>query len=85
MTRPIDFSAISIMGDADSFLEKRLAYTGSNIEYVGWSKIPNAATSKPVWFIVKYVYSGSDRTRQRLPVDGPKFTYTWDDRATYFS
>lgn len=85
MTRPLDFSVIPIRGDADQFLEKRFAYNGSNLEYVGWSKKPNASTSDAIWYIIKNSYTGSDITRQQLPDEGPFFKYVWDDRATYFS
>lgn len=85
MTKPLDFSLIPITGDASSFLEERRSYTGSNVEYKGYSRVPNAATDLPVWFIVKYEYTGGLQTRQRLPDDGPKFSYIWDDRATYFA
>lgn len=85
MVRPIDFSTISVRGDLSDFMEKRFAYNGSNLEYVGWTQKANASTSEPIWFIIKNSYSGSDKTRQQLPDDGPFFKYTWDDRATYFS
>lgn len=85
MTRPLDFSVFPIEGNADDFLEKRYAYNGSNLEYEGWSKKPNCATTQPLWYIVKYTYTGSNVIRQQLPVEGPYFKYVWDDRATYFS
>jgi hypothetical protein len=85
MARPLDFSVIPIHANADDFVEKRYAYNGSDLEYEGWSKKPNASTDQPVWFIVKYSYTGTDLTRQQLPDDGPKFIYIWDSRNTYFS
>ena len=85
MTRPLDFSVMPIRGDADDFLEKRYAYNGSNLEYVGWSKKPNCPTDAPLWYIIKLSYTGSNVVRQQLPDEGPFFKYAWDDRATYFS
>ncbi len=85
MTRPLDFSVMPIRGDADDFLEKRYAYNGSNLEYVGWSKKPNCPTDSELWYVIKLSYSGSSVVRQQLPDEGPFFKYTWDDRATYFS
>jgi len=85
MVRPLDFSVLPIRGNADDFLEKRYAYLGSDIEYEGWSKKPNAPTDEPIWFIKKNSYSGSLVTREQLPDEGPFFKYIWNDRATYFS
>jgi len=85
MPRLLDFSTTQVYTNADSVMEKRYAYSGSDLEYEGWSHRPNAATDAAVWMIVKYSYSGSDKVRQQLPDDGPYFKYTWDDRATYFS
>ena len=85
MTRPFDYSVIEIKGDVSLFLEERRAYSGTDLEYLGYSRVPNAGTDQPVWYIVKYIYVGGQRTRQRLPDDGPRFDYIWDNRATYFS
>jgi len=85
MTRPLDFSVITIRGDVNDFMEKRYAYNGSNLEYVGWAKKPNCPTSASIWYIIKLSYSGSNVIRQQLPDEGPYFKYVWDDRATYFS
>lgn len=84
MTRPLDFSIIPVHADANTFLEKRYAYSGSNLEYIGWTNRANAPTSIPIWFIIKLIYSGSDVTHQQLPNAGTNFEYIWDDRATYF-
>lgn len=80
-----DFSRLDIYGDVETFLEKRIAYTGDNPVYVAWTKGANAATSAEVWFIIKLTYSGDNPTRIQLPDDGPAFKYAWDDRATLFS
>lgn len=85
MTRPIDFSVIPVTMDSELVLERRFAYSGANLEYKGYAKKPNAATSQLVWFIVKFHYTGAVLDRQQLPDDGVNFIYSWDDRATYFS
>jgi hypothetical protein len=85
MVRPLDFSVIKVRGSADDFLEKRYAYNGSNLEYEGWTQKPNGSVAAPIWYIVKYTYSGSNVIRQQLPDDGPYFKYVWDDRSTYFT
>lgn len=53
--------------------------------YVGYSPIPNASTSEPVWVILKISYTGTSITRKQLPDGNIKFTYVWDDRTLYFS
>lgn len=83
--RTLDFSVLTVRGDANRFLEKRYAYNGSNLEYEGWSYKPNASTSEEIWLILKYSYTGSMVIRQQLPDNGPSFKYAWDDRATYFA
>ena len=85
MTRPLDFSVIPVTLHADDVLEQRYAYSGANLEYKGYAKKPNAAASQPIWFIVKYHYTGAVLDRKQLPDNGPKFSYSWDDRITYFS
>lgn len=53
--------------------------------YIGYTKFPGAATSAPVWFIVKVTYDANQSpTYQKLPVNGVVFNYIWDNRATYF-
>lgn len=85
MVRPIDFSAISVRGDLNDFMEKRYAYNGTDLEYVGWTQTANASAAAPVWFIIKNTYAGGAKTRQQLPDDGPYFKYVWNDRATLFT
>ncbi len=86
MPRPLDFSVMPIRANADDFLEKRYSYTVAGLlEYEGWCKKPNGATSANIWNIVKYTYTGTSIDRQQLPDDGPFFKYSWDSRATYFS
>ena len=85
MTRPGDFSEINLAADPTLFLEERRSYSGTDLEYLGYSKKPNASTAQAVWYIVKYTSAATLRTRQQLPNSGPKFAYIWDDRATYFA
>ena len=73
-----------LKGDLGMFLEKRMSYSGDNIEYVGYNREPNAATTDLSWFIIKNTYSGANITRYQLPKDGPQFKYAWDSRATSF-
>lgn len=80
-----DWSIAELQGDLGMFLEKRMAYDGDNLEYVGYNREPNASTSDSSWFIIKNTYSGTNITRYQLPDDGPQFKYAWDDRATFFS
>jgi len=79
-----DFSILDTMANSENFLEKRMAYNGANLEYVGYSSVPNESTAANTWFIVKLTYTGTDVVRYRLPSGGAKFSYVWDDRATYF-
>ncbi len=72
-------------GDVAIFFEKRMAYTGDNIEFLGYNREPNASTADSSWFIIKNTYAGDNVTRYQLPDDGPQFKYKWDDRATFFT
>lgn len=58
--------------------KKKFAYSGSNIEYIGFHWKTFAATSENGWEIRKLTYSGSDIT------DIQKSEGKWDDRATLF-
>lgn len=80
-----DFSILQNMADTAMFLEQRIEYSGDNATYIGYSRVANAPTDQPIWFIVKLTYSGSNVTRVQLPDTGASFEYAWDDRATYFS
>lgn len=80
-----DYSRVTLRGDVETFLEKRIEYTGDNPIYIGWTKTPNAATSQESFFIVKLTYSGDNPTRIQLPDDGAQFKYAWDDRASLFA
>lgn len=80
-----DYSWLTLEGDVETFLEKRIAYTGDNPEYIGWNRQANASTTALTWFIVKMSYSGDNVTRVQLPDNGATFSYAWDSRNTYFS
>ena len=58
--------------------DKRLAYSGDDLVYMGNSLIHKASTSTGnLWFIWKYSYTVGVLTR----IEGP-LTGNWDDRAT---
>ena len=81
-----DYSNLNVNASATIFWEQRMENDNDgNPIYIGYSRRPGVATSNPEWFIVKITYASDSPTRQQLPDDGVKFTYTWDDRATYFS
>lgn len=79
-----DFSILDTVASSELFLEKRMAYNGANIEYIGYSRAPNESTAADTWYIVKLSYTGANLTHYQLPSGGPKFGYVWDNRATYF-
>jgi len=80
-----DYSIAELTADVGTYLEKRMSYSGDNLEYVGYNREPNAATTDTTWFIIKMTYSGSNVTRYQLPDNGVEFKYAWDSRATYFT
>lgn len=80
-----DFSYLEVRGFAAQFLEILIDYDGgSNPVYIGYNVRPNAAQDSPTWYIVKLYYSGSNLTRQQLPVNGVRLVYQWALRTTYF-
>ena len=80
------FDVLEALG-ITAFYETRAENDGDgNVIYLAYSPIPNANTSDAVWFILKFVYDGSGFfVRRQLPDDGIKFTYSYDQRVTYFS
>ncbi len=80
-----DFSILENVANSELFLEKRMSYTGDNLEYVGYSRNPNESIDADTWYIIKMTYTGTNVTRYQLPDNGPGFRYVWNDRATYFS
>ena len=80
-----DFSVLESKANSELFLEKRMAYNGANLEYVGYSEKPNESAAADTWFIIKMEYTGANVVRYRLPNNGPKFSYVWNDRANYFA
>ena len=81
-----DFSILENFASSELFLEKRMAYDGGgNLEYVGYTRVPNESVDADTWYIIKMTYTGTSVTRYQLPDSGPGFRYVWDDRSTYFS
>lgn len=80
-----DYTLAEVVGDLGMFFEKRLSYSGTDVEYVGYNREPDASTTEETWFIIKNEYSGGNLTRYRLPDNGPQFKYAWDSRASYFA
>lgn len=79
-------SIVELTGNIESFLEKRIEYSGTSPIYAGWTRTPNAATSEESFFIIKMTNDGNGNpTRVQLPDNGAQFKYAWDDRATLFS
>jgi len=72
---------------AEDFFESRFENdANANPIYAAWSPIPNAATADSVWYIKKIYYDANQGiARVQLPDDGVKFSYSFDDRASYFS
>lgn len=67
-------------------MEKRFENdVNNNPIYIGYSPYPNASPDMPVWYIVRVIYEGDGIVRFRQPDEGPKFTYVWSQRASYFS
>lgn len=70
----------------EDLLEGRFENNGDNNPiYIGYSPIPNADPAAPVWYIQNIIYDGQAIIRKRLPDEGVKFGYVWNDRATYFA
>lgn len=61
----------------------RMAYTGSDVEYVGES-LPGVAENAIGWRIKKLTYSGGNVVAIDWADDTSQFTKIWNDRATYF-
>ena len=81
-----DFSYLEVQGLAAQFLEIRIDYDGgADPVYVGYNPTANAGEASDTWFIVKLSYSGGNLVRQQLGNKGRTFSYSWTDRATYFS
>ena len=63
-------------------LTVKIAYIGSDIEYVG-EAYPGTATSSAGWRIKKMIYSGGNLIDVRYANADDSFTHIWDSRATY--
>ncbi len=81
-----NFLSVAEVLQDDDLYETRLENTvDGQILYIGKAITPNADTAAKVWYIKKLSYDSNGFVNHiQLPVDGPSFTYSWDDRATYF-
>lgn len=59
-----------------------LAYTGSDVEYVGAAE-PGANKAEARWAIFKLFYAGVNITEVRWANASRAFDKVWNDRATY--
>ena len=80
------FSNLNVTSDFQRFMEMRMENDANgNPIYIGYNKTPNASTAADSWYIIKVTYDGNQSpTYQQLPLNGVRFAYAWDDRATYF-
>ena len=60
----------------------QLAYSGSNLEYVGKS-LETCGDGELCWQIAKLAYSGSNLTDVNYANGSHAFDYEWDERASY--
>lgn len=81
-----NFLAVAEVLQDEDLYETRLENTvEGKILYVGKSITPSADTSQRIWYIKMLHYDANGFIDHiQLPNDGPSFTYSWDDRATYF-
>lgn len=81
-----NFLAVAEVLQDEDLYETRLENTvDGQILYVGKSIKPGSDVSLPIWYIKKLSYDSNGFVNYiQLPVDGPNFTYSWNDRATYF-
>ena len=56
---------------------KRLAWSGSDLVYVGFNERLDAGTNIDTWAVIKLTWAGSTLTMVEGPITG-----VWDDRAT---
>ena len=80
------FEQLEYYFQVPTLTESRYENDGNgNPIYIGISLIPNADPDAPVWMVKKIYYSGTYVIRTQLPDDGIKYTYSYTQRATYFS
>ena len=60
-----------------------LAYSGSNLEYVGWAAPGTGQGDINSWRIAKLSYSGSDLTDVQWASGKRDFDFEWDERVNY--
>ena len=64
-------------------LDKRYAYSGSNVEYIGEAR-PGSSPASTVWRIKKLTYDGSNNPLVESWADGTDaFAKAWDVRGSY--
>lgn len=81
-----DFERLSEILDNEDLLESRFENdVNGNPIYIGYTITPNAPVTSPVWYIIKVIYDGENIVWKRIPDDGRKFAYIWNNRASYFS
>jgi hypothetical protein len=56
--------------------ERRYAYSGDDMEYIGLNSVVGASTALENWIVIKFTYS-SDRIVRRQILEG-----SWDNRAS---
>lgn len=78
-------SFVNYFGTEDLFENRFENDANQNPIYIGFSTTPNADPALPIWFILKVEYVGTGVVRKRLPDNGIKLGYVWNQRASYFS
>lgn len=56
--------------------DKRFAYSGTDLIYIGVTRHQNAGTNENKWLVWKLTWSGTNLERLQGPFEG-----TWDNRA----
>ncbi len=66
----------------ETLYTQALAYSGSNVEYVGLAK-PGSSKAAAVWQIRKLTYSGSNVTDVQFASGNANFDKIWNSRTGY--
>lgn len=82
-----NFLAVAeVLTDEDLYEVRTENNSSGQVLYVGKCITPNGDTSLPIWYIKMLGYDSNNFLNHiQLPVNGPNFTYIWDNRADYFS
>ena len=71
------------VGFEETLLQARYAYSGTNVEYIGYAE-PGAEETAQEWVIVKYTYNSSSLVTKKTFANGKKnFTLAWSEREGY--